>query len=99
MHPKVPRENYHPLAQSITTIFTGVYRAMIRLITRFGESLYRERTSDSIRKNWTFDLSMNRAASGRHVSEANTDRFTLRPQVHHTKPVDNLPQQASISHR
>jgi hypothetical protein len=30
------------LAQSITTIFTGVYRAMIRLITRFGESLYRE---------------------------------------------------------
>jgi hypothetical protein len=42
LHPKVPRENNHPLAQSITTIFTGVYRAMIRLITRFGESLYRE---------------------------------------------------------
>src|SRR5215831_18977282 len=57
------------------------------------------RASDSFRTKWTFDLSMHRAASGRHISEANANRFALSPQVHCTKPFDNLCQQASIRQR
>ena len=58
-----------------------------------------ERASDSLQTKWTFDLSIHRAASGRHISEANANRFALSPQVHCTKPFDNLCQQASIRQR
>src|SRR5215467_12182898 len=48
------------------------------------------RASDSLRTKWTFDLSIHRAASGRHISEANTNRLALSSQVHCTKSFDNL---------
>jgi len=57
------------------------------------------RASDSLQTKWTFDLSIHRAASGRHISETNANRFALSPQVHGTKPFDNLCQQASIRQR
>ncbi len=41
---------------------------------------------------------MIRAASRRHIFEANTNRFPLIPDVHRTKPVDNLGEEASIRH-
>src|SRR6266581_1561588 len=43
-------------------------------------------------KKWTFNLPMKRAASGRHVFEANVNRFALILQVHGTKPLDDLAQ-------
>src|SRR5919108_6417671 len=49
-------------------------------------------------EKWTFDLSMMRAASRRHVFEANTNRFALIPDVQRTKPIDNLGEDASIRH-
>src|SRR5712691_3925389 len=42
---------------------------------------------------------MNGAASRRHVFETNTNRFALIPQLHGTKPFDNLCQEASIGQR
>ena len=46
-----------------------------------------------------FNLPMKRAASGRHVFEANVNLFALILQVHGTKPLDDLAQQASIRQR
>src|SRR5712691_4663854 len=42
---------------------------------------------------------MNGAASRRHVFETNTNRFALIPQLHGTKPFDNLCQEASRGQR
>jgi hypothetical protein len=53
----------------------------------------------TVLKKWTFNLLMKRAASGRHVFEANVNRFALILQVHGTKPLDDLAQQASIRKR
>ena len=50
-------------------------------------------------KKWTFDLPMHRVVSGRYVFEANANRFALSPQIHCTKPFDNLRQEASIRQR
>src|SRR6266699_1159323 len=41
---------------------------------------------------------MIRVASRRHVFEANTNRFSLIPNVQRTKPVNNLGEDASIRH-
>ena len=54
------------------------------------------RTSDSLEKKWTFDLSMTRATSGWHIFETNVNRFTLLLQAHGAKPLDDLAQQASL---
>ena len=53
----------------------------------------------TVLKKWTFNLPMKRATSGRHVFEANVNRFALILQVHGTKPLDDLAQQASIRKR
>jgi len=53
----------------------------------------------TVLKKWTFNLPMKRAASGRHVFEAHVNRFALILQVHGTKPLDDLAQQASIRKR
>src|SRR5262245_49084103 len=50
----------------------------------------------AVLKKWTFDLSMARAASGRHLFETNENRFALILQVHGAKSIDDLAQQASI---
>src|SRR5207248_794461 len=54
------------------------------------------RTSDSLEKKWTFELSMPRVASRRHIFEAHVNRFPLVLQVHGAKPLDDLAQQASV---
>jgi hypothetical protein len=54
------------------------------------------RTSDSLEKKWTCDLSVTRATSGWHIFETNVNRFTLLLQAHGAKPLDNLAQQASL---
>ena len=54
------------------------------------------RTSNSLEKKWTFDLSMTRATSGWHIFETNVNRFTLLLQAHGAKPLDDLAQQASL---
>ena len=41
-------------------------------------------------KKWTFDLSMPRVASRRHIFEANVNGFPLVLQVHGAKPLDDL---------
>jgi hypothetical protein len=58
-----------------------------------------KRTFGSFFQKWTFELPMNRVVSRRHVFEANTNRFTLVPQIHPAKSVDDLRQEASISQR
>jgi hypothetical protein len=50
----------------------------------------------TVLKKWTFARPMTRGASGRHVFEANVNRFALLLQVHGAKPLDDLTQQASI---
>ncbi len=47
-------------------------------------------------KKWTFDLSMCRSTSRRHIFEANVNGFTLVLQVHDAKPLDDLAEQASV---
>jgi type II secretory pathway pseudopilin PulG len=75
-------------------------KSCVATLTAIAESILQAlRASDSLQTKWTFDLSIHRAASGRHISEANANRFALSPQVHCTKPFDNLCQQASIRQR
>ena len=50
-------------------------------------------------KKWTFDLPMKRAASRRHVFETHVNWFALIFQLHRTKPVNHLAQEASIRQR
>ena len=47
-------------------------------------------------KKWTFDLSMRRATSRRHIFEANVNGFPLILQVHDAKPFDDRAEQASV---
>jgi Group II intron, maturase-specific domain len=44
----------------------------------------------TVSKKWTCDLSMTRAASGRHIFETHVNRFPLILHVHGTKPLDDL---------
>jgi len=47
-------------------------------------------------KKWTFELSMPRVASRRHIFVAHVNRFPLVLQVHGAKPLGDLAQQASV---
>jgi hypothetical protein len=57
------------------------------------------RTSDSLRKKWTFGLSRQRAASRRHVFEAHINCFALILQVHRTQSFNNLGEEVAIRYR
>src|SRR5712692_8086616 len=70
----------------------------LRIMSIYQTCQYK-RTFGSFFQKWTFDLPIHGAASRRHVFETNTNRFTLVPQIHPTKSVDHLRQEASISQR
>src|SRR5262249_28020208 len=57
------------------------------------------RTSDSLRKKWTFGLPRQRAASRRHVFEAYINWFALILQVHRTQSFNNLGEEVAIRYR
>lgn len=44
----------------------------------------------TVSKKWTYELSMTRIASWRHILETHVNRFALILQVHGTKPLDDL---------
>src|SRR5215813_10194751 len=58
-----------------------------------------DRTSDSLRKKWTFGLPRQRAASRRHVFEAYINWFALILQVHRTQSFNNLGEEVAIRYR
>ena len=55
-----------------------------------------KRTSDRLEKKWTCDLPIERVVSGRHIFEANMNRFALFLQVHGAKPLDDFAQKTLV---